>query len=78
MWHVVPGMKSHVALNSGTLPFCMHLSPLFVFHEQPDFRVAGSCLIQMKILRFKKVIRRPVPLQRETAVSIHWIGKKTL
>jgi len=32
IWHEVPRMKSHVALNPGTCPFFMHLPPLFVFH----------------------------------------------
>jgi hypothetical protein len=37
MWHVVPSMKSHVALNPVTLLLSMHLPPLFLFHEQADF-----------------------------------------
>jgi len=36
MWHVVPSMKSHVALHPVTWPYSMHLAPLFVIQERPD------------------------------------------
>jgi len=32
MWHVVPNMKSSVALHPVTWPYSMHLPPLFVVH----------------------------------------------
>jgi hypothetical protein len=50
MWHVVPSMKSHVALNPVTWPFSMHLPPLFVIHKLPDFRLVWWFLGYMLIL----------------------------
>ena len=39
IWHVVPRMKSPVALHPGTWPDSMHLPPLFVFHLKPHLRL---------------------------------------
>jgi hypothetical protein len=39
IWHLVPGMKSPVALNSVTKPYSMHLPPLIVLHLKPHFRL---------------------------------------
>lgn len=54
MWHVVPSMKSPVALNSVTWPYSMHLPPLFVIHEQPYFSTiwwfSGNLLVFFYIL----------------------------
>ncbi|MFH1000088.1 MAG: hypothetical protein V1783_04525 [Bacteroidota bacterium] len=48
--HVVPRMKSPVALHPGTRPYSMHLPPLFVFHEQPHFRLVMWFLGYMLVL----------------------------
>jgi len=37
MWHVVPSMKSHVALHPVTWPYSMHFPSVFVFHERPYY-----------------------------------------
>ena len=44
MWHVVPGMKSHVALHPGIWPCSMHLPPLLVLHLKPHFRHIDTLL----------------------------------